>query len=259
MCLSQSTNLGICILQNLIHLAFIGLKWLKCEDSSVELKLLVPVWHTWDVFFHRIAFLEEIHHFSCYMLLQFVEKAVPKASPALECMKTGSFCCKRSTFSDPAMSSLCTSQVSDDSHQKFQRWNNRILRPDKQLPSGVQPPNAPCGKSHGSYSVCICSFHSNAEHQPWKGNLLPASSFLVFKWKITLVSWATWQAPLSGSVLSGRWIVDHVKTHTQITINHESTGDCSPPQSKIKSCFIFFFISHFIPSLSLNFSPFQWE
>ena len=259
MCLSQSTNLGICILQNLIHLAFIGLKRLKCEDSSVELKLLVPVWHTWDVFFHRIAFLEEIHHFSCYMLLQFVEKAVPKASPALECMKTGSFCCKRSTFSDPAMSSLCTSQVSDDSHQKFQRWNNRLLRPDKQLPSGVQPPNAPCGKSHGSYSVCICYFHSNAEHQPWNGNLLPASSFLVFKWKITLVSWATWQAPLSGSVLSGRWIVDHVKIHTHRSPSTMSQLATAHHPNLRSNCVLYFFISHFIPSLSLNFSPFQWE
>ena len=43
-------------------------------------------------------------------------------------------------------------------------------------------------------------------------------------------------------------------THTQITINHESTGDCSPPQSKIKLCFIFFYIP-FYPQSILEFLP----
>ena len=57
----------------------------------------------------------------------------------------------------------------------------------------------------------------------------------------------------SRSVLSGRWISDNVKKHTHTqSINHESTGDCSSAQSKIKSSNLCIYIYIYVCLYSLS-------
>ena len=125
--LGQFTHLGVGILENLIHLAFIGLKWLTRVDGRL-----------WK------------------RPLSYLRKSL-----------------------------RCTSKESEEF--------KKIWKKDEMIWKKVAWDTAAKWCS-ASESVTAKTPKSRTNSKSFLSGL-PASSFRVFKWKITLVSWATWWLP----------------------------------------------------------------